>query len=227
MKNNICLSHILSQSTPSYGNRDRIFIRDNSSIQKGETANSSCWVFSNNHIGTHIDSPRHFSATGKMTHEFDVNDFFYDKVKLVDIPCTTGILISIEDFKKVENEIEQNDIELLFIRTGYERYRTNDKYWNDSPGLAAELADYFRINYPKLRCVGFDFISLTSWNFRPEGRISHKAFLCPDEDKKTILVIEDMALAAIDKAILSVVVAPMFVEDGNGGAVTVFADIMK
>jgi len=225
MRNNINLSHLISQSTPAYGNRDRIFIRDNSSILKGETANSSCWVFSNNHIGTHIDSPRHFSATGKKTHEFDVNDFFYDKVKLIDITCATGILISIDDFKKVENEIRQNDIELLLIRTGYEQYRTIDKYWNDSPGLAAELADYFRSKYPKLRCVGFDFISLTSWNFRPEGRVSHKAFLCPEDGKTEILVIEDMALAAVNKEIRAVVVAPMFVEDGNGGAVTVFADM--
>lgn len=224
MRNNICLSHLISQSTPAYGNRDRIFIRDNSSILKGETANSSCWIFSNNHIGTHIDSPRHFSATGKKTHEFPVNDFFYDKVAVVDITCATGILISIEDFKKVEESVPA-DTELLIIRTGYESYRQDDKYWNDSPGLAAELADYFRAGYPDLRCVGFDFISLTSWNFRPEGRVSHKAFLCPEGDKKSILVIEDMALAGIISGIRSVIVAPMFVEDGNGGAVTVFADM--
>ncbi|MEO6454889.1 MAG: cyclase family protein, partial [Ginsengibacter sp.] len=136
MRNNICLSHIISQSTPAYGNRDRIFVRDNSSIRKGETANSSCWIFSNNHIGTHIDSPRHFSADGKKTYEFPVNDFFYDKVKLVDIPCKTGILISIEDFKNIEDIVE-HDTELLFIRTGYEQYREQDKYWNDSPGLEA------------------------------------------------------------------------------------------
>jgi arylformamidase len=225
MRNNINLSHVISQSTPAYGNRDRIFIRDNSSILKGETANSSCWIFSNNHIGTHIDSPRHFSATGKKTQELNINDFFYDKVALVDIPCSLGILISIEDFKKVEEKIDKPGIELLLIRTGYEQFRTIDKYWNDSPGLAAELADYFRNNYSSLRCVGFDFISLTSWNFRPEGRVSHKAFLCPEDETKTILVIEDMALAHISSGIKSVVVAPIFVEDGNGGAVTVFADV--
>jgi len=224
MRNNICLSHIISQSTPAYGNRDRVFIRDNSSILKGETANSSCWIFSNNHIGTHIDSPRHFSATGKKTHEFNFNDFFYDKVQLVDISCDSGILISIGDIKKVESVIPR-DCEFLLIRTGYEKFRYIDKYWNDSPGLAAELADYFREFYPDIRCVGFDFISLTSWNFRPEGRISHKAFLCPENNANAILVIEDMALQHINNHIKSAVVAPVFVEDGNGGAVTVFADI--
>ncbi len=224
MRNNISLSHIVSQSSPAYGNRDRVFIRDNSSILKGETANSSCWIFSNNHIGTHIDSPRHFSATGKKTYEFDINDFFYDRVALIDIECRSGLLISRADVEKVVDQISE-DTELLLIRTGYERYRTEDKYWNDSPGLAAELADFFRGRFPALRCVGFDFISLTSWNFRPEGRVSHRAFLCPEGDIKIILVIEDMALAAIQTKIKSVVVAPLFVEDGNGGAVTVFADV--
>jgi len=224
MRNNIRLSHIISQSTPAYGNRDRIFIRDNSSILKGETANSSCWVFSNNHIGTHIDSPRHFSATGLKTQDISPNDFFYDKVGFVDITCTNGILIGINDLKKIEDTL-QKDIELLIIRTGYEQYRAEDKYWNDSPGLAAELADHLRTHFPHLRCVGFDFISLTSWNFRAEGRISHKAFLCPEGGKKSLLVIEDMALAGIQTTIRSVVVAPIFVEDGNGGAVTIFADV--
>jgi kynurenine formamidase len=225
MRNIIKLSHLIAQSTPAYGNRDRIFIRDNSSILKGDTANSSCWIFSNNHIGTHIDSPRHFSATGMKTQDFEAASFFYDKVALVDIPCTSGILISVADFKKVEHEIADKNIELLIIRTGYEQYRADDKYWNDSPGLEAALADYFRENYPALRCVGIDFISLTSWNFRPEGRISHKAFLCPDHGGAPILVIEDMALAAINSPMKMVVVAPMYVEDGNGGAVTVFAEI--
>ncbi|MFS2186998.1 cyclase family protein [Mucilaginibacter sp. Mucisp84] len=218
------LSHLISQSTPSYGNKDRIIIRDNSSIKKGDTANSSCWIFSNNHIGTHIDSPNHFSETGKKIQDIPAGDFFYNVVSLVDIPCTNGVLIGINDLKKVEELIDIN-VELLLIRTGYENYRTENKYWNDSPGLAAELADYFRDKFPALRCVGFDFISLTSWNFRPEGRISHRAFLCPEDDKKFLLVIEDMALLATNNKINQVIVAPLFVEDGNGGAVTVFATI--
>jgi len=224
MRNLISLSHIISQSTPAYGNRDRIFIRDNSSILKGDTANSSCWVFSNNHIGTHIDSPRHFSASGKKTQEFPLADFFYDKVSIVDISCAKGVLISTDDFKSVETQVDSNT-ELLLIRTGYEQYRGDDKYWNDSPGLNAELADYFRSNFPSIRCVGFDFISLTSWNFRPHGRISHIAFLCPEDGGKPILVIEDMTLRHVSSSIRSVIVAPMFVEDGNGGAVTVIADL--
>ncbi|MGZ3756164.1 MAG: cyclase family protein [Mucilaginibacter sp.] len=220
----IRLSHMLSQNTPSYGNRDKVIIRKNSSILAGETANSSCWIFSNNHIGTHIDSPRHFSETGTNLHEFPIGDFFFTKVQLIDIVCDTGILIGIEEVAKFESQISE-DIELLLIRTGYGQYRTIDKYWNDGPGINAELADYLRKKYTNLRCIGFDFISLTSWNYRSEGRISHTAFLCPGDQKKPILVIEDMALENVTKDIVKLIVAPIFVEDGNGGAVTVFAEI--
>lgn len=224
MKNKLCLSHIIRQNTPAYGNRDRIFIRDNSSIRKGESANTSCWIFSNNHIGTHIDTPYHFFEKGKKTYEYAIEDFFFSKVGLVDISCRKARLIGSNDLKERDSSLKK-DIELLLIRTGYEQYRQEDKYWNDNPGLAPELAHYLRKHYPHLRCVGFDFISLTSWKFRQEGRESHCSFLDTEGQSKEILIIEDMSLMNITQKLKQVIVAPLFVEDGNGGAVTVFAEI--
>lgn len=220
----VCLSHIISQNTPSYGNRDHIFIRKNSSISNGETTNSSFWFFSNNHISTHIDVPHHFCDNGEKTHELPVEDYFFNKIQLIDIPCEKSRLIVTEDFARLNKPIQKN-IELLLIRTGYEVHRGVDKYWNDNPGLGPELADFLRQNYPSLRCVGFDFISLTSWKFRTEGRESHREFLCPEAGKKPILVIEDMSLEQASGQIERIIVAPLFVEDGNGGAVTVFAEL--
>ncbi len=226
MSIHICLSHPIKQTTPSYGNRDKVIICDNSSIKKGETANTSSWIFSNNHIGTHIDTPYHFDESGKKTMDYPVDYFFFSKVQLIDIPCFGAKLIDIEDIGKTELKINSL-VEILFIRTGYEKFRRENKYWNDNPGLAPELADYFRLYFPNLRCVGFDFISLTSWKFREKGRESHRSFLCPGDNGREILVIEDMALSKINFPISQVVVAPLFVEDGNGGAVTVFAKVDK
>jgi len=224
VKTYICLSHIIRPNTPSYGNRDRIILRTNSSIKQGETANSSCWIFSNNHIGTHIDVPYHFSETGKKTFEIPIDEFIFNKVQLIDINCENACLIGISHLEKYSSIVDR-DVELLLIRTGFERFRGDDKYWNDNPGLAPELADYLRKNYPLLRCVGFDFISLTSWKHRVEGRLSHKEFLCPEAGKKAILIIEDMSLKDINSKIKQLIVAPLMVEDGNGGAVTVIARI--
>ena len=218
----LCLSHLITQNTPSYGNRDRVIIRNNSSIANGESANSSCWIFSNNHIGTHIDVPRHFNNHGKRTYDYPISNYVFDKVALVDISCDSGHLISEIDFKDNRLSI---DIELLLIRTRFENVRNQEIYWNGNPGLDPLLTDYLRKEYPNLRCVGLDFISITSWLHRAEGKTAHQKFLCPENGLKEILIIEDMSLKNIEKDIVQVIVAPLFVEDGNGAAVTVFAKI--
>jgi kynurenine formamidase len=218
----IRLSHILTADTPSYGNRDRFFVRQNSAVKSGGTANSSCWIFSNNHIGTHIDVPRHFSDGGLAVNDFPVSDWFFSNVALADIPCTAAKLIDAADFS--DKTIDKN-IDLLLIRTGFEAFRGEDRYWNDNPGLSPELPRFFRENFPALRCVGFDFISITSWTYRAEGRQAHRNFLCPENNENPILAIEDMSLKNLLKTPQQVVVAPLLVEDGNGGAVTVFAKI--
>lgn len=221
MSNFVLLSHVLKQDTPSYGNRDKVIIRVNSSIKAGETANSSCLVLSNNHIGTHIDVPRHFSIDGKRTVDYPIGDYVFEKCQVIDLPRREACLIGPDDLKEI---IIRPDIELLLIRTGFENLRGQDSYWNDNPGLAPELADYLRERFPKLHCVGFDFISVTSWKHRAEGRLAHKAFLVPENGGKEIWAIEDMSLKDAPANINRVIVAPLMVEDGNGTAVTVIAE---
>jgi arylformamidase len=114
-----------------------------------------------------------------------------------------------------------SDIEFLAIRTGFENKRDKDVYWNNNPGLKPSLATYLRERFPKLRCLGFDFMSITSWLHRSEGKLAHEAFLCPKSGEREILAIEDMSLSGLNKEIDQIIVSPLFVGDGNGGAVTV------
>ena len=221
MSNYALLSHMLRQDTPSYGNRDKVIVRVNSSIKAGETANSSCWVLSNNHIGTHVDVPRHFSLEGKRTIDYPIKDYVFEACQVIDLPKTEACLIAPDDLK---GEPIRKDVDLLLIRTGFERLRGEDAYWNNNPGLAPDLADYLRATYPSIRCVGFDFISVTSWKFRAEGRLAHRAFLAPKNGEREIWAIEDMSLKDAPPIINKVIVAPLMVEDGNGTAVTVIAE---
>lgn len=219
MSSYVLLSHVLKQDTPSYGNRDKVIIRVNSCIRGGETANSSRLVLSNNHIGTHIDVPRHFSDEGKKTTDYPIGDYVFENVQVIDVPCDGPKLVEGTDLEGL-----RSDIELLLIRTGYEAKRGEDAYWNNNPGLSPALADYLRTHCPNLRCVGFDFISVTSWQHRAEGRLAHKAFLAPEDGSREIWAIEDMSLMNAPKEIKKVVAAPLLVEDGNGTAVTVIAE---
>ncbi len=212
----VLMSHILKEGIPSYGNRDTITIKANTSISKGATANTSSFAFTNNHIGTHIDVPQHFSDEGKRTYEYPISDYIFSKVYIADIPCNGGELIDESLFGGLPH-----DIELLLIRTGFEFNRNLDCYWNNNPGLSPSLADFLRCKCPNLCCVGFDFISVTSWSHHEIGATAHRAFLTPDNGKKEIWIVEDMKLAEIKAPLEQVTIAPMFMEGGNGGAVTV------
>ena len=55
----------------------------------------------------------------------------------------------------------------MIIKTGYGAYRSLDKYHNDNPGLNSSLANVLKDRFSKLRGIGFDFISLTSWMSSP------------------------------------------------------------
>lgn len=215
----ILLSHIIDNETPTYGNRDCLTIIESSSIKEGSSANSSKWIFSTNHLGTHIDVPKHFFESGKTITDFSLDFWISDKVQIIDIPCMTAKLIEVDH---VSEEINI-ETEFLLIRTGYEKYRHNDKYWNDNPGLSANVGFWLRLNYPKIRMIGFDFISLTSWIYREEGKQAHKAFLNPEGIGSPICIIEDMALSGIKSTLTKMIVSPLFCRSSNGSPVTVFA----
>lgn len=218
----IKLSHVLDNATPSYGNRDTFRSESVSSINNGCSANSQKWILSTNHIGTHIDVPRHFDNNGKSLTDFDDSYWLFSTVELVDIPLKSGRLISRDDFKE---EISFNS-ELLLIRTGYEKFRGDEKYWKDNPGISRDCAAWLRSTFPNLRVIGFDFLSLTSWNYRMEGRESHFALLGNETIKsRPVCIIEDMALNEINSSISRAYVAPMFVEGADGAPVTVFAEL--
>ena len=81
------LSHPYATDTPSYGNRDKVEITSNTSIEMGDIANSSRWLFTNNHIGTHVDVPFHFDCEGKKFLDFSPKEWIFQNFALVDVPC--------------------------------------------------------------------------------------------------------------------------------------------
>ena len=60
---------------------------------------------------------------------------------------------------------------------------------------------------------------------RNEGKLAHEAFLCPKNGEIEILAIEDMSLLGVNKEIDQLIVSPLFMSDGNGGAVTVICKL--
>ena len=217
----IFLSYALDENTPSYGNRDKFIIEPQSEIVNGIGANTSSWTFTNNHIGTHMDTPYHFYNSGKKILDYSAEYFCFEVVHCIEKTQFSGDL-----FTLTKEELDQFpiDIEFLIIKTGYGIYRTSDKYHDDNPGLHSSLANELKDRFPRLRAIGFDFISLTSWNHRNHGKVSHLAFL---SERNNFLIVEDMDLNHVNKKtkLKSLIMAPFRTEQGNGGPVTIIADI--
>ena len=60
----IFLSHLIDNDTPTYGDSSGIKISHATCMDHGDTANSLS-IKINNHVGTHIDLPKHFDNNGK------------------------------------------------------------------------------------------------------------------------------------------------------------------
>ena len=170
----VYLSHFLSDNTPTYGDRDNFSIKKNSSIESGDTANSFKMRFTTNHLGTHVDLPFHFYSTGKKIEDVEPAFWVFKHIAIIEIPCSDNYLITPEDIAKHDIDHES---EIILIKTGYEKFRNDKKYWKSNPGILPEVASYIRERYIHVRAIGFDFISLTSFQNRSVGKEAHKAFL--------------------------------------------------
>ncbi len=213
------LSHSLTTDTPSYGNRDQVILDKKSSIEAGDTSNTTDLRLTNNHIGTHFDVPNHFYDDGKTITDINPSEWFFENVKLIDVKCEKGRLIDTNDFKAFNIPV---GTDFLIIRTGFEKFREQDVYWNAYPGISEKACEYLRSEFPNLRAIGFDFISLTSPLFKPEGKAAHLALL-DERNSSFVLIIEDMKIAHLTKDPEKLIIAPLLVEKGNGGPVTIFA----
>ena len=214
----IILSYRLSDNTPLYGNGTGIKILPDKQIKNGESCNTTYLSFPN-HSGTHIDFPSHFDEVGKTINDYPADFWQFDHVETIDLSGKVDDcqIIGPEYFSGLGNLAT----ELLLIKTGYGSCRGTDRYTITPPGLSANLAPFLRTNFPQLRCIGMDLISVSSYNNREEGRKSHHAFLNPDEGEP-ILLIEDMKLN-VDGPFNTVIVAPLLIDNANGAPCTVLA----
>lgn len=219
----VYLSYPLSQTTPAFGGElNRFCTKPIKSLSNGDSCNVTHLSFSS-HLGTHIDTPFHFFQKGMTVTDYPASFWVFNKVKLVEVPLTSGRWISKHD---METELIDN-IDLLLIKTNFCYKRQERMYWENNPGIDADLGRYLRKVYPNVRGVGFDFISVSRWQDREEGRLSHRAFLDPDGQGHPILLIEDMDLRplSIDMEINYVSVFPLLIENADGAPVTVISNV--
>lgn len=214
----IYLSHFINESTPLYGGGKGIKIKSDTKICDGRSANTHNLSLPN-HTGTHIDFPYHFSDLGKTINDYAPDFWFFTSPEIVDINVKPGELIDLT------NEIAylSNNTDFLLIRTGFEKYRHEEIYWQNNPGLHSDLAVALKKQCPNLKVIGMDFISVSSFQHREEGRETHRQFLLEHD----VLLIEDMHLCDLNKKPTTLICLPLLIDKIDGVPITVVAEIKK
>jgi kynurenine formamidase len=213
------LSHPLSENTVGYGGKKDFLIQKTQALSAGQSCNQSHWSL-NNHIGTHIDAPFHFSDSGKTLDQYDAEFWNFKSPHLINLPTADAAIIDVGPWCQ---DIPDN-CDLLLIKTGFEKNRHQEIYWSHNPGLSPQVGQWLRNHRKNIRALGFDFISLTSYQHRPLGKEAHKAFLVEQPNTQPILLIEDMHLEKLTQAPARIIVAPMIVTKSDGAPVTIFAE---
>ena len=214
----IYLSYFLDHSTPLYGGAKGISISSDRSINNGDTANTKP-ISLQNHSGTHIDFPNHFFENGKTSEKYNADFWMFEKPYLVLRKAEENEIFSLSDheMKNIPNEID-----ILIIKTGFGEFRGEEKYWKYNPGFDPIFATKLRENFPKLKVIGMDFISLTSYQNRELGREAHRMFL---GGEKPILLIEDMDLSNLTNSPKSISCLPLMIHGLDGTPVSIIASI--
>lgn len=205
------LSHFINEATPIYGGAsDQIKLEKLTAIKNGNTANS-LYLKLPNHCGTHIDFPLHFSDKGKNINDYPPEFWIFKEVGFIES--------SVDNIQENFSGLNKN-IEFLIIKTGFGKYRYENRYWSKQPIILSSLAAEIKRNFPKIRAFGFDMISLTSKLDRDEGKKAHEEFLL----EKNILVVEDMNLEFLKTSPKELYIFPLLIEGADGSPCTIIAN---
>ena len=220
------LSHPLSPLSPVFpGTAPAVFVED-FRIARGDIDNEITFT-TQNHASTHVEGPWHFNPHGKRITELDLEEFFFNKARIVDIPKGDDEVITVRDLKAHADEIV--DADLLLVRTGYgARYRTEDakRYSAHGPGFDASAGHYLITEQPTVRAIAMDFISAVCQKYLDEGMEFHRIVLGQSANDRYILIIEDARIDDdLEQADLGrVIVSPLLLDGQDAGPATIFAE---
>lgn len=220
----VWLSYSIGKNTPLYGGRVENFkIYKTSSIKDGKIANDTN-LETTVHIGTHIDMPYHFYEDGQTIEDFDIDFWFFKKPLFIELKPDNFVIK--DELIKILEDIKSDSYDILIVKTGIGIFREKEIFWKKNYGFAPEVYEYLIKQFPNIRVIGFDSISISSWQERELGKIAHKTFLNP---KKPILILEDMNLSDLNSNVnlKNILISPLRIDKCDGLPCTVFGEINK
>ena len=144
--------------------------------RKSEHGVNAQYIMTSNHIGTHLDAPRHF-VTGGMTIDEIPLEWLYGPGVIVDLRDEMGDLGAYTP-EMIESRVEVQDGDLLILHTGWHRYGQfgespdEERYIHLHPGAHPDLVQWLIDR--KIRIWGVDAVSTDHPMNLPIGRFLGK-----------------------------------------------------
>ncbi|PZE20594.1 cyclase family protein [Paenibacillus xerothermodurans] len=218
------LSYSLSENSPGWPGNPTVQVTPHSLISEGKTTNEyRLSLF--NHFGSHMDGPKHFNDHGPRLGELPLKQFVYERPLLLDIPKSYEELVTADDLRHCHRELKSAD--LLMIRSGFSEKRHSDPqgYSERGPGVSSKAALHLIQNYPNLKAIAVDWISLASYAHLEDGILAHQHLL-GNFRADYMCIIEDLNFAGLDNnKLLQVWSVPLFVDGIDSAPVTVLAEL--
>jgi kynurenine formamidase len=223
----IQLSYNLSEHTPFYASLPKPQLKQLYDLAKGDTCNSF-YLTTSNHAGTHVDAPRHFHPRGRAITGYEIQEFVFDHIAVVDAALQDRELIEVRHLETALADTPAT-IDMLLLRTGFGRNRHDERrYMDNGPGFGPDAADYLMARFTKLRAIAMDFASVSSLAHEEAGAEAHRVFLgCGKYAERPVLLVEDARLPGDLPPLDRVFVIPWLFEGLDSAPCTMFAEVVQ
>jgi kynurenine formamidase len=220
MSRPVFLSYPFEKDFPVFGGRARVEASTVKDMDRGDSCNVYRLTL-DNHWGTHIDAPNHFFREGRAVCDYPPEFFVFSHPFVIDVDLKEAEILGVTDTIRAI----PLDTDLVLFRSGWGRFRDEEKYVKRNPGLSPDIGRFLRSCRPSVRAVGMDWISTSSFADRETGRLAHAAFLDPRGQGYPVLLIEDMLLPQNIVSFTEVIVAPLMVRGIDSAPCTVIGRI--
>ena len=144
--------------------------------RKAEHGVNAQYIQTSNHMGTHLDAPRHFVTDGRTIDEIPLDWLYGDGV-------IVGLADELDDFdvytpEMIESRVEVREGDILLLNTGWERFAQfgsepdEERYIHRHPGAHPDLVPWLLER--KIKVWGVDAVSTDHPMNLPIGRFLGK-----------------------------------------------------
>ncbi len=211
----LLLSYPLSRDVPVFPGTPPLKVIEHQTIEVDGSRSSM--VEFNTHTGSHLDLPAHFHEGGEGASLLP-RLIELSPARCLDLPAEGDAPLYLDD---LPNDLD--GVEALLLRTGAHCLRDSypQQYREKHPWLHPDAAERLR-RLPRLKAIGFDFISAASPSSPEEGAAVHKTLLSPE---RPIMIMEDLDLSdgRLPERGWTLYIVPMFTADVESTPVTVLA----